>query len=169
MLAGSAFIEMTILAREKLCRNEAFLLFEPDCIPMRTDWINQLSAEWDLAKSLGKEAFGHWHQSEHADWVHMNGNAVWQTNFFDRHPNWIIGPGSVGWDFFFRDRFLEISMDSNLIFQNWNRYGLTEEEFLEIRKNGVRPALFHGVKTPDGRAHARALLLGAASHASAAS
>jgi hypothetical protein len=129
---------------------------------MAIDWIDQLSAEWDRVKTIPKEAFGHWHQSEHPDWVHMNGNAVWETCFFDKHPNRIIGSSAVGWDFFYREYFLEISVDSNLIFQNWNRYGLTEEEFLEIRKNGVRPALFHGVKTPDGRAHARKMLLGAA-------
>jgi hypothetical protein len=150
---------MTILAREKLCRHEAFLLFEPDCVPLQPDWIDQLSREWELAKSLGKEAFGHWHQSEHPDWVHMNGNAVFRTDFFDKHPNWIIGPSTMGWDWFFRERFLEISMDSNLIFQNWNRYGITEEEFLAISKNGVRPVFFHGIKTNDGRAHARKVLL----------
>jgi hypothetical protein len=159
MLAGSAFIEMSILLREKLCHSDAFLLFEPDCIPLAIDWIDQLSAEWDRARDLGKEAFGHWHQSEHPDWVHMNGNAVFKTNFFDKHPNLIIGAGTMGWDFFFREQLLQLSVDSNLIFQNWNRYGLTLEEFLSINKNGVRPALFHGVKTPDGRAHARSVLL----------
>jgi hypothetical protein len=165
-LAGSAFIEMSILLREKLCRNDGFLLFEPDCLPMAIDWIDQLSAEWDRVKTIPKEAFGHWHQSEHPDWVHMNGNAVWETCFFDKHPNRIIGSSAVGWDFFYREYFLEISVDSNLIHQNWNRYGLTEDEFLEIRKNGVRPALFHGVKTADGRAHARNILLTQAMHVS---
>jgi hypothetical protein len=159
ILAGSAFIEMSILLREKLCRSDGFLLFEPDCIPLEHDWIDQLSAEWERVKALGKEAFGHWHQSEHPDWVHMNGNAVFRTNFFDKHPNLIIGPATVGWDFFFKEQLIAISVNSNLIHQNWNRYGLTEEEFLEIRKNGVRPALFHGVKTPDARAHARKFLL----------
>jgi hypothetical protein len=158
MLAGCAFIEMSILTREGLCKNEAFLLFEPDCIPMSLNWIDELSQEWENVRNI-KEAFGHWHQSEHPDWVHLNGNAVFKTNFFDKHPNLIIGPATMGWDWFYKEQLIGISVDSNLIFQNWNRYGLTEKEFLEIRKNGVRPALFHGLKTPDGRAHARKVLL----------
>jgi hypothetical protein len=160
MLAGSAFIEMSILCREKLCRNEAFLLFEPDCIPMSLNWIDELSQEWERVRNIkGKEAFGHWHQSEHPDWVHLNGNAVFKTNFFDKHPNLIIGPATMGWDFFFKEQLIALSVDSNLIFQHWQRHGLTAEEFLAIRKNGQRPALFHGIKTADGRANARRVLL----------
>ena len=165
MLAASAFIEMTILCRERICHNEAFLLFEPDCIPLAADWINQLSQEWEKVRDL-KEAFGHWHQQGGPDTLHMNGNAVFRTDFFDRHPNLIVGAALMGWDYFFKDQLIAISVDSNLIFQHYNRYGLTPEEFLEIRKNGVRPALFHGVKTPDGRANARKVLLTEAMSAS---
>jgi hypothetical protein len=157
MLAASAFIEMTLLRREGLCQNSGFLLFEPDCIPMARDWIDQLSVEWDRVCALGKEAFGHWHDLG-PDGLHMNGNAVFRTTFFDEHPTWIVGAGTQGWDYFFRDRFLTMSVDSNLIFQHWNRHGMTYEELVTIQKNGVRPALFHGIKTRDGREAARRLL-----------
>lgn len=161
MLAASAFIEMSILCREKLCKNEAFLLFEPDCIPMSVDWIDRLSQEWERAREIpGKEAFGHWHNQHSPPHLHLNGNAVFRTDFFDRHPNLMIGPATMGWDFFFKEQLIGLSVDSNLIFQHWQRYGLTPEEFLEIRKNGERPVFFHGVKTPDGRENARKLLLG---------
>jgi hypothetical protein len=163
MLAASAFIEMSILRRENLCRNEAFLIFEPDCLPMRPDWIDLLSIEWERVKALGKEAFGHWHQVGGPDTLHMNGNAVFKTDFFDKYPNRIVGPGLQGWDYFFREQFIEMSVDSNLIFQQYNTYGISFERIATIEKNGVRPALLHGIKTSDGRAHVRQMLLGAAS------
>jgi hypothetical protein len=158
MLAASAFIEMSILRREGLCQNPAFFLFEPDCIPLARDWIDRLSAEWDRVSAIGKEAFGHWHQLEAPDSLHMNGNAVFETTFFDKHPTWIVGAGTQGWDYFFRDRFISISVDSNLIFQHWQRHGCSLEELSAITKNGTRPAVFHGIKTPDGRLAARQLL-----------
>jgi hypothetical protein len=158
MLAASAFIEMSILCREGICQNPAFLLFEPDCIPLARDWLDQLSAEWDRVSALGKECFGHWHQLAEPDSLHMNGNAVFVSDFYDRHPTWIVGAGTQGWDFFFRDKFLPLSTDSNLIFQHWNRRGMPYEELSAITKNGVRPAMFHGIKTPDGRMAARQLL-----------
>jgi hypothetical protein len=54
-----------------------------------------------------------------------------------------------------------MSTDSNLIFQQYNTYGISFERIVTIEKNGVRPALLHGIKTPDGRAHVRQMLLGA--------
>jgi hypothetical protein len=159
MLAASAFIEMSLLLREGACKNEAFLLFEPDCIPLTLDWLERLAREWETTRQLGKEAFGHWHQQGALDTLHMNGNAVWRTDFFDQHPTLIIGPATLGWDYWFKDHFIPISCDSPLIFQHYNRHGLTLEEFASIEKNGVRPALFHGVKTDDGRRVARAALL----------
>ncbi len=135
MLAGSAFIEMSILRREGLCQNEAFLLFEPDCIPLRRDWIDQLSAEWDRVSVLGKEAFGHWH-SEGVE-LHMNGNAVFRTTYFDEYPTQIVGAGTQGWDFFFREHFLAMSVDSNTIFQQWQRYGMTYEQLATLRSEYI--------------------------------
>jgi hypothetical protein len=160
MLAASAFIEMSILRREGLCKNEAFLIFEPDCLPMRHDWIDLLSNEWERVKALGKEAFGHWHQVAGPETLHMNGNAVFQTDFFDKYPNRIVGPGLQGWDYFYREQFVAMSTDSNLIFQQYNTYGISFERICTIEKNGVRPAFLHGIKTPDGRAHVRQMLLG---------
>jgi hypothetical protein len=155
MLAGSAFIAMTILQRTGLCEHSAFLLFEPDCIPLAANWLDLLSAEWDRAFSLGFESFGHHHQQFDETTKHQNGNAVFRTDWFDRHPNWIIGPGLMGWDYFYREQILSVSTDSNLIHQLYNTYGFTPEEFDSITKNGERPAFLHGIKTPHGRQIAR--------------
>jgi hypothetical protein len=159
MLAASAFIEMTLLLREGICQHTGFLLFEPDCVPVTRDWIDRLSAEWDRVSALGKEAFGHWHQQGGPDTLHMNGNAVFRTTFFDEHPTTIVGPQGIGWDYFFRDRFIPMSCDSNLIFQLYNTYGLSHSAFASLNKNGVRPAFLHGVKDGSARQHARTFLL----------
>lgn len=157
MLAASAFMEIGLLRREGICKNDGFLLFEPDCLPMAKDWLNQLSDEWERTRMLGKEAFGHWHDLPD-DGLHMNGNAVYMTAFYDMHPDMLVGSAMQGWDYFYRHKFLAISRDSDLIFQNWNRYGITKEELELITKNGKRPAFFHGIKTPDGRLAAREML-----------
>lgn len=159
MLAHSAFMEMTILAQNDDIKSDGFLLFEPDCVPLTRDWIERLSDEWEKTKALGKEAFGHWHQQGDETTLHMNGNAVFATRFFDTHSQWMIGPGTMGWDWFYRDHYIAVSRDSNLIYQHYNRHGMTQGEWATIGKNGVRPAFFHGVKTPEGRALARANLL----------
>ena len=115
--------------------------------------------EWETVKAKNKEAFGHWHQQAGPETLHMNGNAVFRTDFAEKHPTWLIGPGTQGWDYWFKDQFIPISCDSNLIFQHYNRHLITMEELQAIRKNDVRPALFHGIKTPDGRKLARIWLL----------
>jgi hypothetical protein len=159
MTAQSAFMEISMLFASGDLTSDGFLLFEPDCVPLTSDWINRLSDEWDKTKALGKEAFGHWHQQGDADTLHMNGNAVFSCSFFDRHPTIHIGPSTMGWDYFYRGHYIGLSRDSDLIFQHYNRPAITPTEWDEINKNGVRPALFHGIKTPAGRVLARAKLL----------
>ena len=159
MLAASAFMEMTLLKRWEECRNEAFLLFEPDCVPMTLDWIDQLSAEWDRVKADGKEAFGHWHQQMGPDTLHMNGNAVFRVDHYDRHTNLLVGSAMMGWDYFYRERLIEISQDSNLITQYYAIPTISEEVFLAVQKNGQRPALLHGIKDNSARLFARKALL----------
>ena len=159
MLAHSPFMAMGMLHQQELVTSDGFLLFEPDCVPLATGWIDRLSEEWDKTKALGKEAFGHWHQQAGPETLHMNGNAVFATNFFDRHSNIMIGPATVGWDYFFKDHYIGLSRNSDLIFQNYNRYDMTQAEWEAISKNGVRPVFFHGIKSDHGRKLARANLL----------
>jgi hypothetical protein len=160
MLAASAFIEMEILRRASIAKNEAFLLFEPDCIPMASDWLDQLSAEWERAKALGKEATGHWHQQGDETTLHMNGNAIFRFDYFERHPTTIVGCGTQGWDYWFRDRIIPISCDTYAIFQLYQRQSITVEELATVTKHGRRPALLHGIKDCSGRKAAEALISG---------
>jgi hypothetical protein len=151
MLAASAFMEMAILQRVNLCQNEAFLLFEPDCVPLAGDWIDQLSAEWERVKANGKEAFGHWHQQAGPETLHLNGNAVFEVAYYDNHLNWMVGPSTVGWDWFYKDHLIAISQDSDLIAQRYAYGTITEEQFDGIEKNGRKPAFLHGIKDQSAR------------------
>ena len=158
MLAASAFIEMEVLRRAGICQNEAFLLFEPDCVPLARDWLDQLSAEWERAKSEGKQAVGHWHQQGGPETLHMNGNAIFRVDFFYRNPTTIVGCGTQGWDYWFRDRLIPISCDTYAIFQHYARPEITRDELESITKLGKRPALFHGIKNRSARQYAEEMI-----------
>lgn len=159
MLAQSAFMEMEVLRREGLCKSEAFLLFEPDCVPLAADWIDQLSREWKKTAEMGREAFGHWHQQGDESTLHMNGNAVFSIGHFNRHPNLMIGAGTVGWDYFYRDQLIPLSRDSALVSQTYAWGTITADQFDALVKHGVRPAFLHGVKDGSARALARERLV----------
>jgi len=159
MLAASAMMEMAMLARGGICKSPAYLLFEPDNTVLRLDWLEALSAEWDRTVAEGKECFGHWNMpGSIPENLHMNGNAVFSATFYDRHPNMTIGAATQGWDFFYRDKYIPLSRDSDLIQQYYGCPSITFEQLAAVTKNGVRPALFHGVKDDSGRQNARKLL-----------
>ena len=159
MLAMSAMMEMTLLSRQGTSRNDAYLLFEPDCVPLAFDWLDQLSSEWDITKAEGKEAFGHWNMpGSIPDNLHMNGNAVFCADFFDRHPQWTVGAATQGWDFFYRERYISVSRDSYAIHQLYNIPSISQEDLAAQTKHGKRPALLHGVKDDSARRGIRALL-----------
>lgn len=160
MLAGSAMMEMALLFRYGACRNDAYLLFEPDCVPLQRDWIDQLSEEWIRTKAAGKQAFGHWNMpGGDPQNLHMNGNAVFASNFHDHHPDIWIGPATQGWDFWFRNRIIPLSVDSHLITQFYNRATITKEEISTLTKNGKVPVMLHGIKDDSARRSVRELLL----------
>jgi len=160
MLAMSAMMEMALLSRQGYSKNEAYLLFEPDCVPLALDWMDQLSTEWEITKAEGKEAFGHWNMpGSIPDNLHMNGNAVFRSDFFDLHPQWTVGSANQGWDFFYRDKYISVSRDSYAIQQYYNAPTISEEALVSVEKHGKRPALLHGIKDDSARRGVRNLLL----------
>jgi hypothetical protein len=157
MLASCAMMEMSSLRNLGLCLSPAYLLFEPDSVPMGPDWIDRLSAEWDVTEKAGKQAFGHWHQQGDASTLHMNGNAVFRTDFYDKQGIF-IGPALQGWDYFYREKLIGVSRDSDLIYQWYGCPSITLETLSGIKKNGITPALFHGVKDSSARKNVRAMI-----------
>ena len=159
MLAMSAMMEMTLLARQGVSKSDAYLLFEPDCVPLSFDWMDQLSAEWEITKAEGREAFGHWNMpGSIPENLHMNGNAVFRSDFFDLHPQWTVGSANQGWDFFYRDKYISISRDSYAIQQYYNAPTISQEALESVEKHGKRPALLHGIKDDSARRGVRIML-----------
>jgi hypothetical protein len=164
MLAMSAMMEMALLFRQGACRSPAYLLFEPDCVPLAFDWMDQLSAEWEITKGEAKEAFGHWNMPGGIlENLHMNGNAVFRSDFFDLHPQWTVGSANQGWDFFYRDKYISVSRDSYAIHQLYNIPSISQEDLEAQTKHGRRPALLHGIKDDSARRAVRMMLFRSAS------
>jgi hypothetical protein len=151
MLAFSAMMEMEILRRGEIAQNDGYLLFEPDCVPLTNDWLERLSDAWERARSLGKEATGHWHQQGDETTLHMNGNAIFATDFYGRHPDIGVGPALQGWDYWFREKIIPLSCDTDLIYQHYARPTITREELYSITKNGHHPVFLHGIKDGSAR------------------
>jgi hypothetical protein len=163
MLAASSMMEMSILRNQGVCQHPAYLLFEPDCTPLAWDWLDQLSAEWDLTAAQGKEAFGHWNMpGSLPENLHMNGNAVFSIDFFDRH-GFLNGAATQGWDYFYRDKLIGVSRDSYAIEQYYGAPHISEEALAGVQKHGRRPALLHGIKDDSARNGVRNALFGVVS------
>lgn len=133
------------------------LTFEPDCIPMRPDWINCLVEECRRMDVQQKDVCGAVCESENPARIHINGNALFRVDIVSRHP--ILSGAGGPWDFFHRGLLLSLGIDSNFIDQ---RYGDKEthsvEFFEEIRKNGQRLAFLHGLKDPQNIEAVRQML-----------
>lgn len=73
------------------------LLFEPDCVPVRLDWLDVIMADWDRARFASKMIMGAWRPSGGA-LGHINGNCVIRPNMGRRLAvRSIIGP-ELAWD-----------------------------------------------------------------------
>jgi len=136
---------------------DGFLSFEADCIPMKPDWINVLAQAWEKAKAQGKEATGHFHGPDNYAPTHMNGNAIFHTQFWQKHEELTGCHGMQPWDVAFAPTILKVAVDTPVINQ-WYRMGsFTNADWDYISKTDC--ALFHGVKVPDGRRIAREQLV----------
>jgi|SRR6516164_4089996 hypothetical protein len=137
--------------------SDGFLSFEADCIPIKTNWISALSRAWDEARKEGKEACGHFHGPDHQAPSHMNGNAIFDTDFWHKHEELTGCHGMQPWDVAFAPTILKVAVDTPAINQ-WYRMGsFTDADWDYISKTAC--ALFHGVKVPDGRRIAREQLV----------
>lgn len=144
---------LAIMATKGKIKADAALTFEPDCLPMRRSWINDIKEAWRDASARGKQVLGHLHTG-----THINGNAVFALGLVRLYPALLDGKATEGWDTQHAKIFLPHSEDSDLFFQIYRLKHFPMRQAERIRKNGVIPALFHGVKTLEGIAVARELL-----------
>jgi hypothetical protein len=134
-----------------------FLSFETDCIPIRINWINLLTQAWEEARKQGKEATGHFHGPDHQTPSHMNGNAIFDVDFWHKHEELTGCHGMQPWDVAFAPTILKVAVDTPSIDQ-WYRMGsFTNADWDNLSKTAC--AFFHGVKVPDGRRIAREQLI----------
>ena len=139
------------------------LTFECDSVPLRKDWISALTKEWN-ARVIGA---GEWTPEEedpekgqvvgwpkielmgHEEEDHFNGNAIFRSDFCKRHK---LGfTENLAWDTFNGKLLKRVGIDTNLIYQRYRAKTLRREEVPFLMKNGVVPALFHGVQADVGK------------------
>ena len=137
---------------------KAQISFEPDCCPLQTNWIELLQKEYD---ERSKPVVGNVHDQEAEGGIprHINGNAMFPVWLAKDWPHLLETPITTAWDFHHREFINSQAQDTNLITSYYRRKLLTEPEWKTVSKNGVRPALLHGVKDATARGLARTHLL----------
>jgi hypothetical protein len=136
--------------------SDGALTFEADCLPIKPNWISILTREWEQTLKDGKEVMGHLHGGPGAP-THINGNAVFRTDFWHRHEELTGCHGMEPWDVAFAPIIMKVGVDTPYINQWYRMNEFTLEHWNEIAKTPC--AFFHGVKHPDGRKIARQQLL----------
>lgn len=150
-LWAETMMRLSLKARSRQTQAAAVLTFEPDCIPLRSDWIDYLQAEWSRTDREGLDIFGHAHSN------HINGNCVCRMGLLRKHPAF-NGAGNEGWDCYHGELMLRIGRDSSAISQHYRMKGANRAVVESLRKNGGIPALFHGIKGPEGIEAIRSML-----------
>ncbi len=122
----------------------AFYNMEPDCTPLCPDWIAKISAEFRRNAAEGFAAIGHIKDNPIR---HLNGAAVYSTDFFNRAGGMdLIGGGaSIGYDVNHAKRILPVSADTPLIGGRWGIASITDGALWAYSKGGEL-ATFHGTK-----------------------
>jgi hypothetical protein len=138
--------------------SDGVLTFETDCIPIKTSWVSVLSKAWDDARRDGKEAIGHFHGPDARTPSHMNGNAIFATDFWHRHEELTGCHGMQPWDVVFAPIILKVAADTPYINQWYRMQEFNLGHWQEIAKTPC--VFFHGIKHADGRKIARQQLLG---------
>jgi hypothetical protein len=148
----SVMIESCHRLREGWAHHQAVLTFEPDCVPLRADWISALELEW--IKRRPATIVGHLHDEGYPS-AHINGNAIFSATLAQDYPGVMTTAYMGSWDFANRELFLKIGVDTDLIYQLYGLKTIAEEDFIRIRKHEGRPALLHGVKDRSAQEWAR--------------
>lgn len=141
-----------ILYREGKTKSKSVLTFEPDCLPMRKDWLNELFKE--EKQMLGNEKMCRGHIVEEGK-RHINGNAIFDIGIMKRYSQ-LHSAGNSGWDWFHAELLLSIGEDTPVINQIYNRLAIETEELEALGKTGI--ALLHGIKDRSGISKMRSVL-----------
>ena len=126
-------------------RYYAFLNLESDCSPTRPGWIEELSRAYKMAEMDGKLMIGHWNKTPVE---HMNGVGIYAIDIQRRlgAMQMVGGPANAAYDIYLAPRILPVAADTPLIALDFQRPTISADDLFAPRKDGVAPALFHGVK-----------------------
>lgn len=133
----------------------AFINLEADAVPTRPGWIGELIAGWKDSMAQNKPAMGHMHDNPVN---HLNGLAVYSSDMYRRvASNRLLGSSpQTCYDIYFANFLRPHASDSPLIYFSYRQETITPEELFAPRKQGIVPALYHGVKNGTARAAVRA-------------
>lgn len=153
---NSMFADLVTLFAQYTPWNEyyAFANLEPDSVPLRPGWIGELTKAYRLAEAEGKSILGY----VHSDPVrHCNGVGIWSIDIWRRVGANTLGGGSpqVPYDVWHAETLLPFAEHTDLIRFEYRRPTITADE-LFAERNGVVPALFHGVRDASAREAVRA-------------
>ncbi len=121
---------------------KAIFWMEPDCVPMRRDWIKILSDEWEK-RDNNKFIVGFSHQVDpgNPDSMHVNGNSLYDQQIARLLPE-ITSCDRVAWDWQCRHKMLNHAYHTNVIINKYKATSVTEQEF----KSFNQFAVVHGYK-----------------------
>lgn len=133
----------------------AFVNLETDCVPTRPGWIGELTKAFKHADSEGHGCVGFVHDDVKR---HMNGVGVYAIDFWSRVGSNKLGGGSpqIAYDIRHAETILQFASDSPLFYFEFRRPTISPEELFAERRQGIAPAIWHGVKDNTAREAVRA-------------
>lgn len=132
----------------------AFVNLETDCVPTRPGWIHELIAGWKAADSNGRACIGFVHNDPKP---HLNGVAVYAIDMWSRVGSNKLAGGSpqIPYDIRHADSILPLAEASPLFYFEFQRPTISPDELFADR-DGICPAVWHGVKDGSARAAVKA-------------
>lgn len=151
--------------RFKRFNADGVFFMESDDVPLASDWIDKIKAEWEECKAAGKQVLGCYLMRGDCGTEHINGNCIIHIDFW-RQNRAIFTPGSGGWDADAWSMIKPLGYPSRLI---WSDYGLGKPDYnpwkgcdflFEPKRyratdnplygQDLQPVFLHGPKIMDG-------------------
>ena len=158
-LACDMFQQAVTYKRQKLWNNhKAVYLLESDNMPMRRDWLQAISDEWDEAQTKGKLIMGSW-SPYHSTVGHINGNMLFDLDLALKVKGLEGCPARAGWDCYFAHKFAPHWHRSRIMSNHYDHRNNIAPEVLFSSVDGKTPvAVVHGVKDDSAERQVRPLL-----------
>ena len=138
-------------------RAEHVFTFEPDCVPLSSDWIDRLVEEHRLTIAQGKSITAAVMRHTDHRFVHPNGNLVMHLPFFEDHPTLHRTPATEAWDMHHRVVLLHAARASTIITNRHESKGWTVPL---LRNLATESAWLHGFRDEVPWKFARSLVAG---------